>query len=230
MAKADAAFIYVGTYGSEAAARADYEVVKDLHAAGAVGTYDAGVVTKDADGKVHFNKHETATRHGGLGWRRGRGRRRHFVPVRSHRCRGGRGGGWRDEWTPVEGDVPVRCEGVQRPHRCWPGRPSDRGREHHGGRDQQGRIKGREACGQGARRQRQGPRQGCSGDGEGSQLRCSTYDAKGVRCRTQGSAPPTELSGPLGISGRTAQIGPGHQSRYGVQQSPPIHRTEGRER
>ena len=67
MAKADAAFIYVGTYPSEDAAQADYDVVKDLHAAGAVGTYDAAVVTKDPDGKVHVNKDETATRHGAWG-------------------------------------------------------------------------------------------------------------------------------------------------------------------
>lgn len=39
MAKPDAVFIYIGTYPSEAAARADYDVAKDLHAAGAVGTY-----------------------------------------------------------------------------------------------------------------------------------------------------------------------------------------------
>jgi uncharacterized membrane protein len=67
MAKADATFIYVGTYPSEDAAQADYDVVKDLHAAGAVGTYDAGVVTKDPDGKVHVNKDETATRRGAWG-------------------------------------------------------------------------------------------------------------------------------------------------------------------
>ncbi len=41
MAKPDAVFIYIGTYPGEAAARADYDVVKDLHAVGAVGTYDA---------------------------------------------------------------------------------------------------------------------------------------------------------------------------------------------
>jgi uncharacterized membrane protein len=58
---------YVGTYPSEDSARADYEVVKELHAVGAVGTYDAGVVTKDPDGKVHVNKDETATRHGAWG-------------------------------------------------------------------------------------------------------------------------------------------------------------------
>jgi uncharacterized membrane protein len=67
MAKPEAVFIYVGTYPSEAAAEADYEVVKDLHAAGAVGTYDAAVITKDDAGKVHVNKDEMATRHGAWG-------------------------------------------------------------------------------------------------------------------------------------------------------------------
>ena len=67
MAKPDAVFIYIGTYLSEAAARADYDVVKDLHAVGAVGTYDAAVVTKDNAGKVHVNKDEMATRHGAWG-------------------------------------------------------------------------------------------------------------------------------------------------------------------
>jgi len=67
MAKADGMFLYIGTYPSEAAARADYDVVKDLHALEAVGTYDAAVVTKDSSGKVHVNKDEMATRHGGWG-------------------------------------------------------------------------------------------------------------------------------------------------------------------
>jgi uncharacterized membrane protein len=67
MAKPDAVFIFIGTYPDEAAARADYDVVKELHAAGAVGTYDASVVTKDAVGKVHVNKDEMATRHGAWG-------------------------------------------------------------------------------------------------------------------------------------------------------------------
>ena len=67
MAKPEAVFIYIGTYPSKAAAEADYDVVKDLHAVGAVGSYDAAVVTKDDDGKVHENKDEMATRHGGWG-------------------------------------------------------------------------------------------------------------------------------------------------------------------
>ncbi len=67
MAKPEQAFVYVGTYPDEAMARGDYEIVKDLHSAGAVGTYDAAVVTKDAEGKVHVNKDEMATRHGAWG-------------------------------------------------------------------------------------------------------------------------------------------------------------------
>jgi len=67
MARPDAVFIYIGTYSSEGAARADYDIVKDLHAVGAVGTYDAAVVTKDDAGKVHVNKDEMATRHGAWG-------------------------------------------------------------------------------------------------------------------------------------------------------------------
>ena len=34
---------------------------------GAVGTYDAAVITKDDKGKVHVNKDETTTRHGAWG-------------------------------------------------------------------------------------------------------------------------------------------------------------------
>ena len=67
MSGSDGVFIYVGTYASEVDARADYDVVKDLHAVGAVGTFDAAVVTKDDDGKIHVNKDETSTRHGAWG-------------------------------------------------------------------------------------------------------------------------------------------------------------------
>ena len=64
MSGSGSTFILVATYPDEAAARDDYQVVKDAHAAGLVGSYDAAVVTKDANGKVHENKDETATRHG----------------------------------------------------------------------------------------------------------------------------------------------------------------------
>ena len=67
MAKQESVFIYLGTYPNQAQARGDYQVVKDLHSMGAVGTYDAAVVTKDNYGKVHVNKDEMATRHGAWG-------------------------------------------------------------------------------------------------------------------------------------------------------------------
>jgi uncharacterized membrane protein len=65
MTSTDSTFIFVATYADEDAAQDDYQVVKDLHSRGLVGSYDAAVVTKDASGKVHENKDETATRHGG---------------------------------------------------------------------------------------------------------------------------------------------------------------------
>lgn len=67
MSKPDGVFVYIGTYASEVDAKADYEVVKELHSVGAVGTYDAAVITKDDKGRVHVNKDETTTRHGAWG-------------------------------------------------------------------------------------------------------------------------------------------------------------------
>jgi uncharacterized membrane protein len=67
MAKQENVFIYLGTYPGEASAQSDYQIVKDLHSEGAVGTYDAAVVTKDSTGDVHVNKDELPTRHGAWG-------------------------------------------------------------------------------------------------------------------------------------------------------------------
>jgi uncharacterized membrane protein len=67
MAKPEAVFVYIGTYPDKAQARDDYQVVKDLHSAGAVGSYDAALVTKDDRGNMHVNKDEMATRHGAWG-------------------------------------------------------------------------------------------------------------------------------------------------------------------
>ncbi|HEY3828665.1 MAG TPA: DUF1269 domain-containing protein [Solirubrobacteraceae bacterium] len=57
-------FVFAGVYSSSEAAHADYEALREAHAAGLVGTYDAAVVLKDADGKVHVHKHEKPTQHG----------------------------------------------------------------------------------------------------------------------------------------------------------------------
>jgi uncharacterized membrane protein len=57
-------FVYVAAYDEQDDARADYEVLKELHAAGVVGTYDAALITKDDEGKVHVHKREKPTQHG----------------------------------------------------------------------------------------------------------------------------------------------------------------------
>lgn len=63
-------FLFVGVYSSKDDAEADYDVLKELHHEKIVGTYDAAVISKDAEGKVHVSKHEKPTQHGawsGLG-------------------------------------------------------------------------------------------------------------------------------------------------------------------
>ena len=116
MAKPDAVFIYIGTYPSEAAAQGDYGVVKDLHAAGAVGTYDASVVTKDDGGKVHVNKDEMATRHGAWGGAAVARSSGSCSRPRHRLRRGGRGGG-RGRRPFVAWHVPRRCQGTRGDHR-----------------------------------------------------------------------------------------------------------------
>jgi uncharacterized membrane protein len=53
-----------GGVAGEREARSDYQAIRQAHVAGLVGSYDAAVITKDAAGRVHQNKDETATRHG----------------------------------------------------------------------------------------------------------------------------------------------------------------------
>ena len=70
MANEDGVFLLAGAYASVEDAKADYEVVKELHDAKVIGGFDAAVITKDDDGKVRVNKDETSTRTGiwgGLG-------------------------------------------------------------------------------------------------------------------------------------------------------------------
>ena len=67
MGREDATFVFAGAYESQADAQLDYEAIKELHAAGIIGGYDAAVIHKGDDGKVHVNKDETATRKGAWG-------------------------------------------------------------------------------------------------------------------------------------------------------------------
>ena len=57
-------FLYVASYDSLDDAMGDFEAVVEPPAAGLVGTFDAAVIEKDADGKVHVHKTELPTQHG----------------------------------------------------------------------------------------------------------------------------------------------------------------------
>ena len=57
-------FLYAAVYDEIADAEADYEAVFDLHALGAIGTFDSAVIRKEADGKVRVTKTEKPTQHG----------------------------------------------------------------------------------------------------------------------------------------------------------------------
>ena len=57
-------FLYAATYDEVSDAEADYEAVFDLHALGAIGTFDSAVIRKDEDGTVHVTKTEKPTQHG----------------------------------------------------------------------------------------------------------------------------------------------------------------------
>jgi len=55
--------IFLATFDTQADAQLDYTAVKELHAAGVIGAYDAAAVTKDADGQVQVHKREKPTQH-----------------------------------------------------------------------------------------------------------------------------------------------------------------------
>ncbi len=64
----DTFMVYVGVYGDVEDAKADYELIHDLHTkAGLIDAYDAAVLQRRDDGKVKIvKKHETPTRVGGV--------------------------------------------------------------------------------------------------------------------------------------------------------------------
>jgi len=64
MASKEPIFVYIANYDKVEDAKADYQAVKDLHRAGVIGTYDAALVTRDANGRVHIHETEKPTEHG----------------------------------------------------------------------------------------------------------------------------------------------------------------------
>ncbi|MCX6728933.1 MAG: DUF1269 domain-containing protein [Candidatus Saccharibacteria bacterium] len=61
-------FLYVAAYSDESTADEDFEFVKELNKEGWVGSYDAGIVSKDNEGKLAISRHTDST---GKGARRG---------------------------------------------------------------------------------------------------------------------------------------------------------------
>jgi uncharacterized membrane protein len=57
-------FVFLAGYVNGEEARADYDVVRELHGAGRLGAYDAAVLERDALGQVHVEKDVLPTRHG----------------------------------------------------------------------------------------------------------------------------------------------------------------------
>ena len=60
----ESVFLYLGVYPNAATAESDLEVVRELHSSKVIGTYDAAVATKEADGSVQV--HRKTSKH--VGW------------------------------------------------------------------------------------------------------------------------------------------------------------------
>lgn len=58
-------FFFAGVYENVHDAEADYAAIKALHSADVIGSYDAVVVSRNADGSVKVHKTEKPTQHGG---------------------------------------------------------------------------------------------------------------------------------------------------------------------
>ncbi len=54
-------FLYVGAYSDEVTAQEDFDALKALHKEGWVGTYDAGIVVKNNEGKMNIQRHTDST-------------------------------------------------------------------------------------------------------------------------------------------------------------------------
>jgi len=61
-------FVYAGTYEDHKTAEEDLIAIRELHLAGLVGAFDAGMVTKEADGRMKIERHTDST---GKGARKG---------------------------------------------------------------------------------------------------------------------------------------------------------------
>jgi uncharacterized membrane protein len=58
-------FCFAGVYESIESADEDYAAIKALHSADIIGSYDAAVISRGADGSIELHKTEKPTQHGG---------------------------------------------------------------------------------------------------------------------------------------------------------------------
>jgi uncharacterized membrane protein len=58
-------FFFTGVYETVADAEHDYDAIKRLHHDGEIGSYDAAVLSKAANGEVEVHKDEKPTKHAG---------------------------------------------------------------------------------------------------------------------------------------------------------------------
>lgn len=57
-------FFYTGVYDNAADADVDYEAIKSLHGAGAIGSYDSAIIVHEPNGEVKVTKTEKPTHKG----------------------------------------------------------------------------------------------------------------------------------------------------------------------
>ena len=124
-------FLYAAIYDDLATAEADYEAVFELHAAGAIGTFDSAVIYKDDEGKVHVSKTEKPTQHGAWTGCRRWSAGRAPVPARADRQRGRRRRRRRADRTPARRRLAGRPQGSRRGARAGQ-RRGDRARRVKG--------------------------------------------------------------------------------------------------
>jgi uncharacterized membrane protein len=68
MASFDTVYAYAGSYADMDTAKGDFEAVSKAHHAGTIGKFQAGIFTKDADGKIKIVNTTSTTRTTGAKW------------------------------------------------------------------------------------------------------------------------------------------------------------------
>ena len=106
-------FLYIGAYKREAAARADYNAIKDPLSTIVVGAYDAALVTKDSSGQSSRQQGRTSWPATARGAARLPARWLDLVPTGDHRHRRDRRRGRSYRGAPLARAVSLRRQGTR---------------------------------------------------------------------------------------------------------------------